>query len=134
MADTPKIAEILEELGKTRRMANDLYIRYKQLKQIEEEYRAELLIQLHDVGLKSVKGSDFSASIAETPRVVITNETATIEWLKNKPDIEYDFYIGIKNSEFQSLAKQMLKDTGELADGTEVQYTESLAIKNNKKG
>lgn len=127
------VAELLEKLGETKQVANEFYKNYKQFKEQEDNLKAELMLKLSDAGLKSAKGEAFTASISETPTVVIKSETALLEWLKNAPDVEEDFYIGVKKTEFNTLAKQMLKETGELADGTELETRVSLAIRSNKK-
>lgn len=127
------VAELLERLGENKALAAETYKAYKELKEAEQSLKADLTFLLKDSGLKSAKGEAFTASITETPTVVIRDEPALMEWLKNTPDVESDFYIGVKKVEFGTLAKQMLKQTGELADGTEVEVRESLAIRANRK-
>jgi hypothetical protein len=128
-----KVSELLKKLGKNKKASAELYKQYKVFKDEEESLKYDLIVLLKDSGLKSVKGQDFTASLTETPTIVIKDETALLEWLQNTPDIESDFYIEVKKSEFNTLAKQMLKETGELANGTEVETRESLAIRSNKK-
>lgn len=127
------VSELIESLGETKKFQAEAYKKYQEFKDIETELKLELTSKLHTLGLKSAKGEDFTASITEKPRIVIKNETAVMEWLKNTPDVEADFYIGVKGREFQALATQMLKESGELADGTELQMTESLAVRQNSK-
>lgn len=126
------LTETLTNLGVARKIAAETYKQYKAEKEVEDALRDQLMAALKEVGLKSAKNDKFIVSISKTPRVVITNEQAAMDWLKNTPDVESDFYIGIKKTEFSTLAKAMLKDTGELADGTEVQITETLSIRSNK--
>ncbi len=128
------LAEILEQLGTIKQQGAEVYKAYKVLKDKEDSLKNDLLTVLKSTGLKSAKGDAFTASIAETPTIVIKDEAAAMEWLKNSPNVESDFYIGIKKIEFNGLAKQMLKETGELADGTDVEIRESLSIRANKKG
>lgn len=127
------LTELLTELGKARAAANKTYVEYKKEQEIVDVLRDELLVMLKETGLKSAKNDEFTVSISQTPRVVIVNESALIEWLKETPDIESDVYIGVKRSAFDTLAKTMLKSTGELANGTEVAVTEALNIRSNKK-
>lgn len=126
------VAELLEELGEVKFIANEFYKGYKEFKYKEDELKIELMLKLKDSGLKSAKGQAFTASITETPTVVIKHEQDVLEWLRNTPNVEADFYIGVKKPEFNTLAKQMLKETGEVANGTEVEVRESLAIRKNK--
>lgn len=126
------VAEILDKLGQTKQAGNELYVKYKQFKQEEDLLKSELLSKLRDDGLKSIKGQGYTASISETPTIVIKNEAEVMEWLRNTPDVEEDFYIGVKKPEFNTLAKQMLKETGEVAFGAELEVRESLTVKANK--
>jgi hypothetical protein len=127
------LSELIAALGKARTTASGLYNTYKEAKGYEDQLRYELELKLKETGLKSVKGADYSAVITETPRIVIKHEQSVIEWLKEAPNIETDQYIGLKATEFQTLAKTMLKGTGELVPGTEVEVRESLSIRANKK-
>jgi hypothetical protein len=129
---TMSLSELVAALGDARTAAANSYQTYKEAKGIEDQLRYELEVLLKEQGLKSVKGSNYSAVITETPRVVVKHEGSVIEWLRNAPDVETDRYIGLKATEFQSLAKSMLKGTGEVIPGTEVEVRESLAIRANK--
>jgi hypothetical protein len=126
------VSELLEELGTVKGKANGYYKSYKELKDQEDALKAELQFKLKDLGTKTFKGDHYTASIAEKPTVIIKDEEALMGWLQNTPNVESDFYIGVKKTEFQTLAKQMLKESGELADGTEVEVRESLSIRSTK--
>lgn len=128
------LAEILKTLGETKVNANEAYKTYKVYKEVEDNLKAELMFKLKDTGLKSAKGDAFTASITEKPTVVVKSEIDVIEWLKNNPEIESDFYIGLKKAEFGLMANAQLKDTGEVPNGCDVEVRESLAIRANKKG
>lgn len=132
-APKTRLADLVEELGKARKASSDRYETYKEAKTIEDNIRAELEVELMNMGLKSAKGEDFTASITETPRIVIKNESAVMAWLKEAPDIEYDHYVGIKATEFQSLAKSLLKGTGEVIEGTAIETKQFLSIRSNSK-
>lgn len=128
-----QLSQILEELGEVKTKIKFWGEVIAALKVRERDLKEELMENLHDSGLKSAKGEKFTASITEKPTIVIKNETALVEWLQNEPDIEADFYIGVKKDAFGTLATQMLKESGEIADGTVVEYRESLAIRENPK-
>lgn len=127
------LSDLVAALGKARVASTNAYEAYKEQKTIEDQLRYELEAKLRSDGLKSAKGADFTASITEKPTVVIKNEAAIVEWLKNTPDVESDQYIGLKTTEFKSLAQSMFKGTGELIPGTDVEVKESLAIRANAK-
>jgi hypothetical protein len=129
---TPPLSRLLTELGTARLASSNAYERYKELKGIEDQLRYELEATLNGLGLKSAKGKDFIASIAEKPTIVVTHEQSVIEWLRETPEVESDRYIGLKATEFKSLAQAYLKGTGEVIPGTEVQIKESLSIRANK--
>lgn len=126
------IAELLKELGENKKQSNEVYKTYKALRADEDLLKTELMVQLRDAGLKTAKGQDFTASIAEKPTIIVKHEQSVLEWLKNTPDIESDLYIGVKAQAFNTLATAMLKNTGELIDGTELETRESLSIRRNK--
>lgn len=131
---TPKmsLSELLSVLGDARKASSNAYEAYKELKGIEDQLRYELEEMLKATGLKSAKGQDYTASISETPRIVVKHEQSVIDWLREAPDIEADRYIGLKSTDFQTFAKTYFKGTGEIIPGTEVNMAESLAIKTNK--
>lgn len=128
------ISELIEQLGINKNLANETYTAYKKLKEAEEVLKAELYAKLTETGLKSAKGGKYTASITEKPSIVINHEQSILDWLKESPNVEADAYIGLKATPFKSLAMQVLKETGEIVPGTELQTTESLSIRANKKG
>src|SRR5690606_29290920 len=101
-------------------------------KEKEEQAKAQLMAMLTDTGLKSAKGEKYSASISSRSDVVVTHEQSVIEWLKTTPDVEADAYIGLKVTPFKTLAKEILKTTGEVITGTDLTTIESISIKENK--
>lgn len=123
------LSEIITALGDARKAASNAYMRYKELKDIEDQLRYELELELRFQHLKSVKGADYSAVLTETPRIVIKQEHEVMAWLQEAPDIETDRYVGVKSAEFQTLAKSLLKGTGEIIPGTTVEVRETLAIR-----
>lgn len=125
------IKELLSALGENKKKSGELYALYKAMKTEEDVLKEELMASLKATGLKSAKGEDYTASISEKPNIVITSERDVMDWLENTPNVEADFYIGVKKPEFKTLALQVLKDSGEIINGTDLQTTESLAIRRN---
>lgn len=126
------IAELLKELGENKKASAEVYKTYKAMKDDEELLKAELMDKLHEVSLKSAKGSAFTASIVPRVSIIVKHEQSVLEWLKEAPDIEADAYIGLKTTAFKQFAEGLLKKTGELIDGTDVVTNESISIKANK--
>lgn len=126
------LSELLTELGRARKARVGAYEMYKEYRAYEDELREQLGVLLREQNLRSAKGADFMASFVSKPRIIIQHEQSVIDWLKNTPDIEADLYIGIKTDAFQGLAKSLYSNEQRLIPGTEIETTESLAIKSNK--
>jgi hypothetical protein len=133
MTDSKSLSDKVAELGQAIALRQNAYESYKEFKRVEDEIRYEVEIALDNAGLKSAKAKDYTASMVPKPRIIVKNEHEVMDWIKAEPDIESDQYIGLKNSQFQVLAKSILKGTGEYIPGTEVVIKESLAIRSNKK-
>lgn len=130
----PTISELVDELGNLKRAANAHYSAYKDMQVHIAELSGTLQATLDSLGLRSAKSSKYGASISQRTNVVVTSETAVREWLENSPNVESDFYIGLKLTPFKQLANQVLKETGEVIPGTEVEFKDSITIKANTKG
>lgn len=124
-----ELQELIDLYGSQKAQANKLYSDYKNLMIIVEETRQLLQIKLQETGLKSAKSANFGVSIATKPSILVQSEQSVIEWLKNTPNIEYDQYIGLKLTPFKSLALEVLKQTGEIITGTELEMKDSLTIR-----
>lgn len=128
------VSALVDELGQLGQASKELYGQYKAVEEQKAEVRAALTEALQMTGLRSAKTSAFTASIAVKPSIQITHEQSVIDWLKESPNIETDQYIGLKKTEFKTLATALLKDTGEVIPGTEVLQQETLSVRANKKG
>lgn len=127
------VAELIERLGEVKEAKTSAYEAYKSVQTVEDDLKSQLVATLRETGLKSAKGQNYQASLSERSDIVVTHESSVIEWLNNEPDVEHDVYIGLKTTAFKTLAKEVLKTTGEIIPGTETRVTESLSIKANKK-
>jgi hypothetical protein len=127
-----KIAELVAELGKKTNDNKALYATYKESKDEEDKIRLTLTERLKGTGLLTAKTPEYTASIAVKQQVAVTNEREAIDWLKNS-GLETDQYIGLKTTNFKTMATSMLKDTGEVIPGTQLVESESLSIRANKK-
>lgn len=113
--------------------ANKLqYAVYKAGKDLEDELRHQIQEELHANQLKQIKTDDTTISLSERSSLQIMNESMVIDWLRNEPNVEVDAYIGVKRANLETLAKQMLKETGEIIPGTDTQYNEVLSIRTKK--
>lgn len=132
--EEPTLSELVDQLGELKREANAHYSAYKDMQVHIAELSGLLQAKLELVGLRSAKSAKYGASISQRTNVVVTSEVAVKEWLLNEPNIEHDFYIGLKLTPFKQLANQVLKETGEVIPGTEREIKETITIKANKKG
>lgn len=128
-----ELTNLIDLYGEQKTKANALYAEYKTLMEEVERTRRSLQIALESTGLRSAKSEKFGVSTVTKVDVFISNEHLAMEWLKDAPNIEADAYIGLKTTAFKKLATEMLKQTGEVADGTEVMQKETISIKANKK-
>jgi hypothetical protein len=126
------ISNLIEEIGLSNKKANETYKLYKEQKQAVDELKQQLIAELDKAGLKSAKGKKFQASIAQKLDIEVTHERSVIDWLKSDPNVEEDAYIGLKLTPFKTLAKEVLKKSGEIIPGTETVHKESLIIRGNK--
>lgn len=126
------VSTLVDRLGALGQQSKELYEKYKGIEEQKVEVRQQLQELLAAVGLQSAKTTDFTASVASKPTVLVTNEQSVIDWLKQTPDVETDQYIGLKRTEFKSLATTILKQTGEVIPGTEVLLQNTLSIRKNK--
>lgn len=126
------VTDLVSALGDLKKQSAELYKQYKEVKTIEDIARNDLVEALNTSGMKSVKTDKYMASMVSKPSISILHEQSVIDWLKETPNVEADQYIGLKKTEFKTLALAMLKGTGEVVPGTELVNTESLSIRSNK--
>lgn len=127
------LPDLMNKLAQARKASQDAYEAYRMHKTIEDGVRDELEAKLRSEGLKSAKNDDYIVSIATRPIIQIRSESMVIDWLRRQPDIEPDLYIGVKKTQFDTLARMALKATGEIVPGTEIETNEYLSIKQVKK-
>lgn len=126
------ISKMIKQLGEVKSEQKLLRQKLDVLKQVEADLKADLQAQLDTLGLKSVKGERYQASMATKSDIVVTHEPSVVEWLKQHPEVEYDAYVHLDKSAFKTLAKQVMKTTGEVIPGSDTVHTQYLSIKENK--
>ena len=127
-----EVKVLIDQYGRQKAEANKMYADYKNFLVEVEHTRKLLQAELESSGLRSAKSKDYSVSTVTRPVIEITNEQQAINWLKDMPNIEYDLYIGLKTTSFKKLALELLKQTGEVIEGTEYSTNESITVKDNK--
>lgn len=127
------VSELVAKLGELSGASKELYKQYKDIKDREDQVRFELTEALRENGLLTAKTPDFTASIARKQSVMVASEAEAINWVKDNLPAESDHYIGLRTTQFKTMALARLKETGEVIPGTELIESESLSIRANKK-
>lgn len=119
----------------------DLQFQYREVKRtldglkldIDRE-KAKLLSHMQDGHIRSQEGAEFIA--LRTPRAEpsLVNEALAMAWLDSQDVTDKHRYIGLKWAEFKPLAKQALKENGEIPDGVELVHSETITIREKKNG
>ena len=124
---------MINALGELSQAARSAYDAWQEIKQQQDALKADLMQMLQSSDMRSAKTAKYTASISSRPNIVVVNEQKVINWLKEAPGVEADHYLGLKKAEFKSLASSLLKETGEVIDGTDLERTESISVRSNKK-
>jgi hypothetical protein len=127
-----KLANLVNDLGAAKAAGKQAYEAYRAIKAEEAALQEQLETALYVLNLRSAKASNYTASVAEKPTVVIYDEQATVTWLKEAPGVEYDQYVGLKKAEFNTLANSLLKHEDVIIPGTNVEVRKSLRITASK--
>ena len=126
------IPQLISLVGQSTVQNRALYGQYKESKEQEDQARALLQSKLQEEGMLSAKTENYVVSIAKKTDVNVIDDKAAIAWMRERK-LDLNYYVGLKKTEFKTMARAMLKETGEVAGGTEVVEIESLSIRENKK-
>jgi len=127
-----EIKDLLTELSRSKH-------NYQQADRIAKECKAEydaakqmVADGLAKLGLKSAKNDDLTVSIVSKPSFKVLDQDALIHWLEDEPGIDARAYIRVDARGVEALAKQALKENGELIPGGEFMSSEYLTVKEAK--
>ena len=126
------IPQLISLVGQSTVQNRALYRQYKESKEQEDQARALLQSKLQEEGMLSAKTENYVVSIAKKTDVNVIDDKAAIAWMRDRK-LDLNYYVGLKKTEFKTMARAMLKETGEVAGGTEIVESESLSIRENKK-
>lgn len=132
MSELQQLNSDLDVLTSVRRQRQRLTKELDKLKEREDKLREQIMFGMHQHGLKSLRNDHLSASIAQRPRITITNPSEVIIWLETN---HYDAneYLRLDARMVESLALGKLKSSGELVEGTSVERIEYVSVKEAKK-
>lgn len=99
------------------------------LKEEKEKLQFDLIEALQSNGLKSIKTNEANYSLTTKKDIKVTDENSVIEALKVNG--QYDNYVKPKldTIRFKGYATAMLKETGEVMEGTELTESTYISIK-----
>lgn len=126
------VPQLISLVGQSAVQNRTLYKQYTESKEQEYQARAILQEKLRESGMLSAKTENYMVSITKKSDVNVIDDKAAIAWMRDRK-LDLNYYVGLKKTEFKTMARAMLKETGEVAGGTEVVETESLSIRENKK-
>jgi len=126
------IPQLISLVGQSAVQNRNLYKQYNESKGQEAQARALLKTKLQEEGMLSAKTEQYAVSITKKPDVNVVDDKAAIAWMRERK-LDLNYYVGLKKTEFKTMARAMLKETGEVAGGTEVVEIESLSITENTK-
>lgn len=110
----------------------EAYDIYQQFKFEYDKIRLELLKDMSELGVKSLDQGKYLAVRREEIDVKLVDDKLAIEWVHNHPELEPDFYIGVKWAHLKPIVKTALKRDGEVIPGCELVKNESVSITEKK--
>lgn len=121
-----KLAEVLSEL---RAQESELKSKLAPIKERKLATQEMLIEAMKEMGLKSVKTDEHTFSRVVKKDITVYDQSALIKALQ-KNGIKDDYvHEQVDVLKFKGYAKQLLKNTGELLDGTEPTESEYMSIR-----
>ena len=135
-ATSPTANEITSIAGQLSLMREKVE-RIKTLLQLEQDKRNKLQNKLMDVmkisGINSIKTNTNIFSLVSKQDARIVDEPALMQDLRSRELAEGLIITKIDSLRFKALARALLKETGELFEGTELNTSEYVSIRNTSK-
>lgn len=104
----------------------------KSLQDERDQIQSGIIADMTKAGLKSIKTHSHNFSITTKKDIKVVDEEAILKELKDRK--LYNEYVKPKldTIAFKLMANSLLKETGEIMEGTEQTETEYMSIKSNK--
>lgn len=133
-----RLAELIKQERACKAQKDVFYGKYKELATKQAELLQEIKSELIRAGTKKYETLDdkYLVTIKDNaPTFDILDEKATIGWLKRQENVDVDMMVGIRKDMFTPYARTILKSTGEVIDGTRINVSQTVLIKEreNKK-
>lgn len=132
MSTVKKIKDLAQDLVQARLKCEELQVALEQAKADKETVQTTLLMTMEKGGLKSLKTDDytFSAVVKADPRIV--DEEALLADLDQRGLKDDVLVTKIDTYKVKSIASGLLKETGEVLNGTEIVESAYMSIRKNK--
>jgi hypothetical protein len=127
-----KILKLAASLARIREKEKEIKSLLDSIKEEKREVQAKLIEEMSKLGLKSLKTDTHNFARIVKKDVSVCNESAVISSLK-KAGIKDDYvHEKLDVLAFKGYAKALLKNKGELLDGTDITESEYMSIKSVK--
>lgn len=122
-----------QNLAEARELVNRLKTQLDEAKVLKDNIQQALIEEMSEQGFKSIKTDTHNFAVVNKKDVRIVDEQALKQHLGRTGMLDSLMVHKVDTVAFKSTANAMLKETGEMFDGTEVVETEYMSIKAQKK-
>lgn len=128
-----KITEKIEYYATVTKKADALYEQVRELRAEADTVKQEIAEDLRELGFKQAKSEDgkYVAFFGERKALAIEDPQKVRDWMQANNIDERAYFTPDKRA-IDTLARQALRETGEIIPGTQLGATESFTIKENK--
>lgn len=130
--DSNQLKELAEKLQNQRSLCDELKAQMDKEKMKKDEIQQNLLFALESTGFMSIKTKNASYSMSTRMTPTITDNEALMADLSQRGLLDELMVSKMDTTRFQTTAKSMLKETGELFAGTEIKETNYISIRTIK--
>jgi hypothetical protein len=131
MTDLLTLQAKLGRLTKLRDEKDQLKAVYDDANDEYEALRQEILADLVQNNIKSIKNDHLAVSRKEKTTIVITDQAKVKHWLQSH-GFDVEEYIKLDETRVKAALQPRLKETGELPDGVTTESTEFISVSSLK--
>jgi hypothetical protein len=131
MTDLLTLQAKLDRLTKLRDEKDQLKAVYDDANDEYEALRQEILADLVQNNIKSIKNDHLAVSRKEKTTIVITDQAKVKHWLQSH-GFDVEEYIKLDETRVKAALQPRLKETGELPDGVTTESTEFISVSSLK--
>jgi len=124
-----KILKLAKELEEAKADIVRMKLIADPLKEKKDEIQAKLIAAMEEMELKSIKTNTNSYSMAVRRTISVYDSQAVIEDMKLRDPKESYTQVTLDVKKFEGYSKALLKESGEMVDGTDINETPYITIK-----